>query len=116
MQTRERAHCARSVFPFIKKKKKKRTASKQALEQLEESRQVVNALTETASSQEKESGHETNSQATESRTSAPTSGTSAPASGHAGLRDDQRTQALRGATASSRTKSASALADSRSGQ
>ena len=23
MQTRERAHCARSVFPFIKKKKKK---------------------------------------------------------------------------------------------
>ena len=24
MQTRERAHCARSVFPFIKKKKKKR--------------------------------------------------------------------------------------------
>ena len=25
MQTRERAHCARSVFPFIKKEKKKRT-------------------------------------------------------------------------------------------
>ena len=24
MQTRERAHCARSVFPFIKKKKKKK--------------------------------------------------------------------------------------------
>ena len=24
MQTRERAHCARSVFPFIKKKKKRR--------------------------------------------------------------------------------------------
>ena len=26
MQTRERAHCARSVFPFIKKKKKKKKA------------------------------------------------------------------------------------------
>ena len=25
MQTRERAHCARSVFPFIKKKKKKKS-------------------------------------------------------------------------------------------
>ena len=24
MQTRKRAHCARSVFPFIKKKKKKK--------------------------------------------------------------------------------------------
>ena len=24
MQTRERAHCARSVFPFIRKKKKKK--------------------------------------------------------------------------------------------
>ena len=24
MQTRERAHCARSVFPFIKKKRKKK--------------------------------------------------------------------------------------------
>ena len=27
MQTRERAHCARSVFPFIKKKKKKKLRS-----------------------------------------------------------------------------------------
>ena len=27
MQTRERAHCARSVFPFIKKKKKKKKVS-----------------------------------------------------------------------------------------
>ena len=27
MQTRERAHCARSVFPFVKKKKKKKTRS-----------------------------------------------------------------------------------------
>ena len=26
MQTRERAHCARSVFPFIKKKKEKKSA------------------------------------------------------------------------------------------
>ena len=28
MQTRERAHCARSVFPFIKKKKKKEKKKK----------------------------------------------------------------------------------------
>ena len=28
MQTRERAHCARSVFPFIKKKKKKKKKKK----------------------------------------------------------------------------------------
>ena len=28
MQTRERAHCARSVFPFIKKKKKKKNCPK----------------------------------------------------------------------------------------
>ena len=27
MQTRERAHCARSVFPFIKKKKKKKKST-----------------------------------------------------------------------------------------
>ena len=27
MQTRERVHCARSVFPFIKKKKKKKKKS-----------------------------------------------------------------------------------------
>ena len=28
MQTRERAHCARSVFPFTKKKKEKKKFSK----------------------------------------------------------------------------------------
>ena len=28
MQTRERAHCARSVFPFIKKKKKKKEGAR----------------------------------------------------------------------------------------
>ena len=85
------------IYNYKEKKKCKNTQDrqptkdglKQAAEQLEESRQVVNALTETASGQEKESGSETNSQATES-------GTSAPASEHAGPRDDQQRQALRG--------------------
>ena len=86
-----------------------RTASKQAVEQLEESRQVVSPLTKAVNGQEKESRCETNSQATKSWTRT-------PASQHAGPRDDQRMQALRGATASGPTKSASAPADSRSSQ
>ena len=35
MQTRERAHCARSVFPFIKKKEKKRQFSNSVLALIE---------------------------------------------------------------------------------
>ena len=38
MQTRERAHCARSVFPFIKKKKSKIVPPSQTSKSVKKSR------------------------------------------------------------------------------
>ena len=45
MRTRERAHCARSVFPFIKKKKKKCTLKAHLMHNILSHDQVTNVFT-----------------------------------------------------------------------